>query len=94
MGDATSAERIDAIAEARMKARPYPDLLSKDERKAMLADAEELWRRLVADDLGGYSGINRPFYILHAFKEVIEKYGHRDVGLTWSQNDLEATTKE
>jgi hypothetical protein len=71
-------------------ARPYPDLLSEAERKALLGDAEWLWRRLEANDIGGYSGVNRPFYIMHAFKEVIEKYGRRDVGLAWSQNDLEA----
>lgn len=67
-----------------------PDLLSEVERKQLLADAEWLWRRLEANDIGGFSGINRPFYILHAFKEVIEKYGRRDVGLSWSKNDLDA----
>jgi hypothetical protein len=70
--------------------RPHPDLLSDAERKALLGDAEWLWRRLEANDIGGYSGINRPFYIVHAFKEVIEKFGRRDVGLTWSQDDLAA----
>jgi hypothetical protein len=70
--------------------RPYPDLLSEDERKALLADAEWLWKRLEANDIGGFRGANRPFYILHAFKEVIEKYGRRDVGLSWSKNDLDA----
>lgn len=69
--------------------RPLPDLLSDTERKQLLADAEALWRRLEANDLGGFSGINRPFYILHAFKEAIEKYGRRDVGLTWSKNELD-----
>lgn len=70
--------------------RPYPDLLTDDERKAILADAERLWSDLQRNDLGGFSGGNRPFWILHAFKEVIEKYGHRDVGLSWSKNDLDA----
>lgn len=70
--------------------RAYPDLLSEAERKQILADAEWLWKRLEANDIGGFSGINRPFYILHAFKEVIEKYGRRDVGLSWSKNDLDA----
>lgn len=73
---------------------PYPDLLSEDERKQLLADAEWLWKRLEANDIGGFSGFNRPFYILHAFKEVIEKYGHRDVGLTWSKNALDAAKPE
>lgn len=73
-----------------MSEREPPDLLSEAERKALLGDAEWLWKRLEANDIGGYSGINRPFYILHAFKEVIEKYGRRDVGLSWSKNDLDA----
>lgn len=70
--------------------RSPPNLLSEAERKQLLADAEWLWKRLEANDIGGFSGANRPFYILHAFKEVIEKYGHRDVGLSWSKNDLDA----
>jgi hypothetical protein len=73
-----------------MSERPYPKLLSDAERKELLADAEWLWERLEANDIGGFSGINRPFYIMHAFKEVIEKYGGRDVGLTWSKNALDA----
>ena len=72
--------------------REPPELLSDAERKQLLADAERLWARLEANDIGGFSGVNRPFYILHAFKEVIEKYGGRDVGLTWSKNDLDALT--
>ncbi len=78
---------------AQETTRPYPDLLSEDERKALLTDAEWLWQRLEANDIGGFSGINRPFYIVHAFKEVIEKYGRRDVGLSWSKNDLDAAAK-
>lgn len=70
--------------------RDYPELLSEDERRAILQDAERLWKDLQSNDLGGYSGVNRPFYILHAFKEIIEKYGRRDVGLTWSKNALDA----
>lgn len=73
--------------------REPPELLSVQERKDILRDAEELWRALESNDLGGYSNINRPFYILHAFKQVIEKYGHRDVGLHWSRNDLDAISK-
>lgn len=69
--------------------RPYPDLLSEAERIDILSDAEGLWRALEANNLGGFSGHNRPFYILHAFKQVIEKYGKRDVGLTWSKNALD-----
>lgn len=74
---------------SKIESRPYPDLLSDAEKKELLAHAERLWGRLEANDIGGYSGINRPFYILHAFKEVIEKFGRRDVGLTWSKRELE-----
>lgn len=71
--------------------RQLPDLLTEEERKEILSDAENLWRALESNNLGGYSGHNRPFYILHAFKAAIEKYGRRDVGLTWSNDELEAT---
>lgn len=74
--------------------RPYPDLLNEEERSDMLRDAERLWNDLQKNNLGGYSGGNRPFYILHEFKRMIEKYGNRDVGLTWSKDDLEAALKE
>lgn len=73
-----------------MSEREPPELLSSEERKRLLAKAEYLWERLETNDIGGFSGINRPFYILAAFKEVIEEYGKRDVGLTWSKNDLDA----
>lgn len=69
--------------------REFPELLSEDERKSLLAEAEQLWDDLQKNSLGGYSGHNRPFHIFHVFKQVIEKYGHRDVGLTWSKNDLD-----
>ncbi|MEQ9634590.1 MAG: hypothetical protein RLW68_00750 [Devosia marina] len=70
--------------------RPYPELLTNDERKELLQEAERLWKDLQNNNLGGFSGGNRPFYILHAFKQVIEKYGHRDVGLNWSKDALDA----
>lgn len=70
--------------------REYPELFTAEERGGILHDAESLWSDLQSNDLGGYSGVNRPFYILHVFKEIIERYGHRDVGLTWSRNALEA----
>ncbi|HWU32819.1 MAG TPA: hypothetical protein VN108_08095 [Marmoricola sp.] len=70
--------------------REAPDLLSPEEGKSLLADAEQLWRDLQRNELGGFSGHNRPFYILHEFRRVIEKYGRRDVGLTWSKDDLDA----
>lgn len=73
-----------------MKDRAPPELLTEEEGKSILADAETLWRDLQENNLGGFSGINRPFYILWQFKGVIEKYGNRDVGLTWSKNDLDA----
>lgn len=70
--------------------RPYPDLLSPEEAKALLTEAETLWADLQADNLGGYSGINRPFWILTRFKAVIEEFGRRDVGQTWSKDALDA----
>ena len=75
-------------------AREYPELLTSDEAKEILREAENLWRDLQQNNLGGYSGVNRPFYIVLAFKAVIEKYGRRDVGLTWSKNDLDAALKD
>jgi hypothetical protein len=75
-------------------AREYPDLLSKEERSQILRDAENLWQDLQRNDLGGYSDGNRPFYILEEFKRIIEKYGKRDVGLTWSRVELDAALKE
>lgn len=73
-----------------MATNPYPELLSKEEAKALLAKAENLWADLQANNIGGYSGINRPFWILNHFKEVIEEFGRRDVGLSWSKNALDA----
>lgn len=74
--------------------REYPRLLSEEENAGMLRDAETLWRELQRNDLGGFSGGNRPFWILYAYKTVIEKYGKRDVGLTWSKDELEAALSE
>jgi len=66
------------------------DLLSGEEKRAMLKKAEYLWRRLQANDLGGYSGVNRPFYILNAFMEIIEDYGRRDIGEKHTGYEIEA----
>ena len=70
--------------------RAYPELLTADESKALLSIAEGLWMDLNANNIGGYSGGNRPFWILSHFKQVIEQFGHRDVGQTWSLDDLNA----
>lgn len=80
--------------ESMVEKRPYPELLSAEERSAILKDAENLWQDLQQNNLGGFSYGNRPFYILAEFKRVIEKYGNRDVGLTWSKDDLDAALKE
>jgi hypothetical protein len=85
-----SALESSAPVKGETEGRERPELFSESERKDILADAEALWRDLQGNNLGGFSGGNRPFYILHAFKTVIEKYGKRDVGLTWSKNDLDA----
>lgn len=79
------------------KSRPYPNLLSEDEKQRLLQKAENLWEALQQNKLGGFSGINRPFFILNEFREVIEEYGNRDTGLLWSYNDLKqakATRRE
>lgn len=73
-----------------MTDKPFPELLTEEERAKLLFIAETLWRDLEGNELGGYSGVNRPFYILWKFKEVIEEFGHRDVGLTWSKLALDA----
>jgi hypothetical protein len=70
--------------------RTPPELLSSEEQQELKEKAEWLWSALQRNELGGYSGVNRPFYILHEFKAAIEKYGRRDVGLTWSHNDLKS----
>lgn len=77
----------------RRERDPYPALLTDEESKSMLKEAENLLDDLLANELGGFSGINRPFYIVHAFKRAIEKYGRRDVGLNWSRDDLEAAKR-
>jgi hypothetical protein len=76
-----------------MSERPYPELLSAEEQKALLERAEHLWADLQSNNLGGFSGINRPFFILHEFRRVIEEFGHRDTGLSWSRDDLDAASQ-
>ena len=39
-------------------------------RKRDLGRAERLWADLQRDELGGYSGINRPFWIAEQFRQV------------------------
>lgn len=73
--------------------RDYPDLLSDKERELLLKKSELLFKDLMENQLGGYSDGNRPFFIMHVFKEVIEEYGRRDVGLKWSRDDLENHSK-
>ncbi len=65
-------------------------LLSTDEKRALLKKAEWLWAALEKNELGGYSYGNRPFYILEAFKEVIEDFGGRNIGYKLSQNEIDA----
>lgn len=73
-----------------MTARPYPQPLTKDEEARLLARAEQLWRDLERNQLGGYSGINRPFWIVGEFKVAIEEFGNRDIGWRWSKNERAA----
>lgn len=76
-----------------MTIRKRPNLLTPEEEKALLSQAENTWSELQANDLGGFSDGNRPFWIVHQFKHVIETFGRRDVGLTWSKNDLDALSE-
>lgn len=76
--------------EESLRERQYPELLSGEEQTELLKWAEYLWMDLQKNNLGGFSGVNRPFYIVGEFRRVIEHFGHRDTGLKWSKNDLEA----
>lgn len=69
--------------------RPYPELITGKEHKEMLTLAENLWRDLRDNQLGGFSDGNRPFYIFGEFRRIIERFGHRDTGLKWSKNQLD-----
>lgn len=72
-----------------IRRRQMTQLLTPDEKKGLLREAEMLWKDLQENNLGGYSGINRPYWIYFQFERMIEKYGNRDVGLTWSPQELE-----
>jgi hypothetical protein len=66
-----------------------PQLLTDVEKKSLQELAEAVWADLQKNELGGYSGINRPFYLVWMFKIVIERYGYRDVGLKHSKDALD-----
>lgn len=72
-----------------MTQRSYPQLLDSNEQRKLLKMAEDLWTDLQGNNLGEFSGMNRPFYILHEFKRVIEQFSDRDVGLNWSKDQLD-----
>lgn len=71
-----------------MADRAPPELLDAHEQRELLTMAENLWCDLQANNIGGFSDGNRPFYIVHEFKRVIEKFSARDVGLNWTYNQL------
>lgn len=89
---AEEAGKDDGMSETESKAhkRTPPDLLTNDEERQLLKDAEYLWSDLQENRLGGFSDGNRPFFILGEFKRIIEKYGKRDIGQTWTGNELKA----
>ena len=68
-------------------------LLTKDEHASIQKFAEDVWVALEENELGGYSGINRPFYLIWMFKKVIEKYGDRNIGLTLTADEVDAIKK-
>lgn len=69
---------------------PGLELLSDEERRALLTRAENLWRALEGNNLGGFSDQNRPFYIVNAFREVIEDFGKRNTGYRHTGLEIEA----
>ena len=50
----------------------YPTHTPGQREAGDLARAERLWAELQEDQLGGFSGINRPFWIVQAFREIRE----------------------
>lgn len=69
------------------------ELLTPAETRSLQSLAERLWRDLQANQLGGYSDGNRPFFIRDAFREVIEKFGRRDTGWTWTPQQIAAESE-
>lgn len=69
-------------------ARSVPELLTKEENEWLLKFSENLVKDIIDNDLGGYSGVNRPFHVKFMMEMAIEKLGHRDTGLNWSYNQL------
>ena len=63
--------------------------LTLDEQKELLRFSEAVWKDLSDNNLGGYSGINRPFYLCWMFREVIEKYRNRNLGSNLTREQLE-----
>lgn len=70
------------------------ELLTPTEKRELQRLAEQLWSHLQANQLGGYSDGNRPLFILGRFREMIEKFGHRDTGWTWTQAQIDKGTKD
>lgn len=68
--------------------RPAPELLTQEESDWLMRLSEHLVKDILEDNLGGYSGVNRPFHVKHMMEVAIEKLGNRDVGLQWSYNQL------
>ena len=61
-----------------------------EERRQLLQRAERLWQELQDNELGGYSGINRPFYICEVFKEIAAAERARILALLRGPTTLEA----
>jgi hypothetical protein len=74
--------------------RPYPELLTDEEQRQIVEMAEQLWADLQSNNLGGYSGINRPFYIANELRRAVEQFGHRDTGLHWTRDQLNAASNK
>lgn len=55
---------------AQLHKQPQERLTTAPFRKHLLLEAERLWQDLQRDELGGYSGINRPFHIRNVFEQI------------------------
>jgi len=82
------ARRAGIEAAITEMAKEAPKILTQQESDWLMKISENLVKDILEDNLGGYSGINRPFHVKHMIEVAIEKIGNRDVGLKCSYNEL------
>lgn len=87
------SERDERIADLeRQLATKYSDLIFTQRRESnvevcSLKFAEDLWAELERDQLGGYSGINRPFYIKYKINELFKSIAPPQAPCTTEKSD-------